>query len=141
MPVTFVFAIIFAVVTLIAGVVARGFRKGQENLAYSASMRDDYRLGKVWSYVIGGLFGFGTACLLIASSFNSVGTYDEGVTTSFGKVLSYDGPGPHWIAPWENMAVMDEAVQSSDYTTTVRLAQQQTANASIHLRWQILPAA
>lgn len=91
--------------------------------------------------------GFGAGFILLAglltliSSFNSVGTYDIGVTTNFGKVISYVGPGAHFIAPWNNMALMDESVQPSNETLTVRVAGQQTAQATVKLRWQLLPSA
>lgn len=133
----FVFTIILALATLVAlalGGVLVAASKGPEG-------DEDLMAGGIVSLVIGGFLALGTALALIFSSFNSVGTYDIGVTTSFGKVLSYVGPGAHWIAPWENMSLMDESVQSLDYGAKVRLAQQQTAQATVHLRVRVQPGA
>lgn len=140
MPATFIFAIIFGIITIIALLVGLAARHGQKTET-SAIAQEDARLVKLWSYTFTGFFGLLTGIMLIVSSFNSVGTYDIGVTTSFGRVLSYVGPGPHWIAPWENMSLMDESVQQTDETITVRVAGQQTAEAHVRLRWQLIPSA
>jgi regulator of protease activity HflC (stomatin/prohibitin superfamily) len=135
MPGLFIFAIILAVVGLLGvglyGAVklfapaddpdAKGFRRGA--------------MGFGMFFLVGALFA------TLASSFNSVGTYDIGVTTNFGKVISYVGPGAHWIAPWENMSLMDESVQTVNDTITVRVAGQQTAQATVRLRVQLVPSA
>lgn len=60
---------------------------------------------------------------------------------SNGRVISYVGPGPHWIAPWENMSLMDESVQTVDDSLVVRVAGQQTAQADVRLRVQLVPSA
>jgi regulator of protease activity HflC (stomatin/prohibitin superfamily) len=97
--------------------------------------------GAVGAFIVAAILGILGGSLVLASSFNSVGTYDIGVTTSFGKVLGYVSPGAHWIAPWENMALMDESVQPTDYTLTVRVAGQQTAQAEVKFRWQVQKGA
>lgn len=130
----FVFAIILGVITAICLVVGIGaFVLGGDD--------DDAKTLGAAGVVLGIIGAVGTVITVLACSFNSVGTYDIGVTTSFGKVLSYVGPGAHWIAPWENMVTVDESVQQLDDQLTVRVAGQQTAVADVRLRWQIVPSA
>jgi regulator of protease activity HflC (stomatin/prohibitin superfamily) len=139
MPGLFIFAIIFLVVAtigLLAAAAARHYAKGA-----SPTDQRDLSQAKWTAGIVGSVFLVGAALAVLFSSFNPVGTYDIGVTTSFGKVLSYVGPGAHFIAPWENMSLMDESVQQTDYTLTVRVAGQQTAKAEVKFRWQVLPAA
>jgi hypothetical protein len=90
---------------------------------------------------VGATFLVGAFLATMACSFNPVGTYDIGVTTSFGKVISYVGPGANWIPPWDNMSLMDESVQTVNDSLTVRVAGQQTAQATAKLRVQLVPSA
>jgi len=137
MPGLFIFAIILGVIAaacvLIGGLCWIGGSGDNGD--------EDIRSGGIVGVVIGVVLGIGTVICILASSFNSVGTYDIGVTTSFGRVLSYVGPGAHWIAPWDNMALMDESVQTVDDNLTVRVAGQQTAQAEVKLRVQLVPSA
>ena len=134
MPGLFIFAIGAGILFVLSGGIAV--------IAGLAGRNDDDAVGVA---IGAGLVS--VVCLLAAvlstifSSFNSVGTYDIGVTTSFGRVISYVGPGPHWIAPWENMVKVDESVQQTNDELTVRVAGQQTAVANVRLRWQIIPSA
>lgn len=137
MPGLFIFSIILGVIAL-ACIVIGGFCW----LAGSGSDgNEDVLSGGIFATAVGVFLGIGTVVCVLASSFNSVGTYDIGVTTSFGRVLSYVGPGAHWIAPWENMSLMDESVQTIDDSLTVRVAGQQTAQAEVKLRVQLQPKA
>lgn len=130
----FVFAIILGVITALCLVVGIG--------AFVLGKGDDDAVTLGFAGVIfGGIGLVGTLITVLACSFNSVGTYDIGVTTSFGRVISYVGPGAHWIAPWENMVTVDESVQQLNDNLTVRVAGQQTARADVKLRWQIIPSA
>lgn len=131
MPFLFVLAIIFAVIVVICVVAFIFLRGGDEDIASA----------RHWSAGLGAVFLVASFLAVIFSSFNSVGTYDIGVTTNFGKVISYVGPGAHFIAPWDNMVKVDESVQNTDDTLTVRVAGQQTATADVRLRWQIIPSA
>jgi len=133
MPVLFVVAIVLAVIAAACVVIG--------GLCFFGSDDVDIKGGGAVGAVIGVIVGVGAVIAMLASSFNSVGTYDIGVTTSFGKVLSYVGPGAHWVAPWENMALMDESVQTVDDSLTVRVAGQQTATAVVKLRVQLVPSA
>lgn len=129
MPLLFIFAIFCFAVLAVCVITAVACRK-------------DTQSGGFIGGVLVGIFALIGGCLsMIFSSFNSVGTYDIGVTTSFGRVISYVGPGPHWIAPWENMSLMDESVQTVDDSLTVRVAGQQTAQADVKLRVQLKPSA
>lgn len=132
----FIFAIVLGILALTAlliGIPVRAAGKRDDD--------DDMLFGGIAAIVIGIILLGGAGLSTLAASYNSVGTYDEGVVTSFGRVTGYAGPGIHWVAPWNRMALMDESVQSLDYTTTVRLAQQQTAKATVHLRFNIRPSA
>ena len=127
MPFLFIFAIFAFAVFLIALAVVVFGRENEDALAVGV--------------VVGVLALIAGVLSTVFSSFNAVGTYDIGVTTSFGKVQSYVGPGAHWIAPWDNMSLMDESVQTVDDTLTVRVAGQQTAQAEVKLRVQLVPSA
>ena len=141
MPALFVLAIFFAVITLACFGAAFALRKHKgEKDRLSGGMSDEAGFRAV-ALAVGGLFAVGTALAVFFSSFNSVGTYDIGVTTSFGKVISYVGPGAHFIPPYENMALMDESVQTTDDNLVVRVSGQQTAQADVKLRWQLVPSA
>lgn len=139
MPALFVLAILFAVITLLSfgTVAATKKHKDERDLGAMTGGAAAYVTG----WVTGGVFLVGTVLAVFFSSFNSVGTYDIGVTTSFGKVISYVGPGAHFIPPYENMALMDESVQTVDENLTVRVAGQQTAQADVKLRVQLIPSA
>ena len=134
MPGSFIVAIVAGVIFGICLLVAV--------IAGAASKSDPDAGGvAIGAGVIGAVFLVISVLATIFSSFNSVGTYDIGVTTSFGRVISYVGPGPHWIAPWENMSLMDESVQQTNDQLIVRVAGQQTAIADVKLRWQLIPGA
>lgn len=139
MPALFVLAILFAVITLLSfgTVAATRKHKDERDLGAMTGAAAAYVTG----WVLGGVFLLATVLSVFFSSFNSVGTYDIGVTTSFGKVISYVGPGAHFIPPYENMALMDESVQTVDENLTVRVAGQQTAQADVKLRVQLIPSA
>lgn len=132
MPGLFIFAILLAVVSVVAFAIFWLTRLTDDS---------DARSTGVAAAVVGVVLLVGAVITTLASSFNSVGTYDIGVTTNFGKVQSYVGPGAHFIAPWDKMSLVDESVQQTDDTLTVRVAGQQTAVADVKLRWQIIPSA
>jgi regulator of protease activity HflC (stomatin/prohibitin superfamily) len=127
MPLLFIFAIFMLVVFLIAVAVAVFGRNNEDLLA--------------GGIIIGAIAFIAFVLATVFSSFNAVGTYDIGVTTSFGRVVSYVGPGANWVPPWDNMTTVDESVQQTDDNITVRVAGQQTATADVKLRWQIVPSA
>lgn len=86
-----------------------------------------------------------TVLLVIASSWTVVSTQDIGIITSFGRPSGHLSAGLHFIAPWDSVTEMDEAVQITDYSgggcLTVRIADQQTACANVTIRWRIQPSA
>ena len=135
MPGLFVLAIIFAIIGVLAVAGYAAVKVlGDPHDADTASLR----------HVVAGfgaVFVLGAIVTTFASSFNSVGTYDIGVTTNFGKVISYVGPGAHFIPPWDNMAILDESTQPVNDTITVRVAGQQTAQIPVNLRVQLNPKA
>ncbi len=150
MPGTFIFAIITTVITLLAAVawrVARSAAKQLEAKPQRARLDDEnlasahsVRIGcKVAVYAFAGL----TALLVFLSSFSPVGTQNIGIVTSFGKPVGHVGNGAQWVAPWEQVTDMDEAIQVSDYEggscLTVRIADQQTACVNAKVRWRIQP--
>lgn len=138
MPGLFVFAILMFVIFVVAALVALFTRK-----SYKASKASRYET-KLTAPVAAAVAGVALLVAVLAtvfSSFNAVGTYDIGVTTSFGRVLGYVGPGAQWVAPWENVSLMDESVQQTDDVLIVRVAGQQTAKADVKLRWRLVPGA
>ena len=66
-----------------------------------------------------------------------------GVPQAFGTVSGAElGPGVHWTwQPWLSVTDIDETVQTTHYTGTIRIGGQQTAQANIRLKWQIRPQA
>ncbi len=135
MPGLFVFAIILAILGVL-GVAGYALVK----MLGDPHDEDTKFTGQLFAG-LGAFFFAGALICTFVSSFNSVGTYDIGVTTNFGKVISYVGPGAHFIPPWDNMVLVDESVQQTDDTLTVRVAGQQTAQAEVKLRWQVVPSA
>lgn len=141
MPALFVLAILFAVITLGCLITVYALRKHKGEKDRLTGGVSDEAAFRVIAWILAGVFLLATVLSVFFSSFNSVGTYDIGVTTSFGKVISYVGPGAHFIPPYENMALMDESVQTVDENLTVRVSGQQTAQADVKLRVQLIPRA
>jgi regulator of protease activity HflC (stomatin/prohibitin superfamily) len=77
----------------------------------------------------------------LVASWNPVGTQDTGIVTSFGEPVGHLSAGPHLTWPWEQVTPMDEAVQLTDDTFTVRIAGGQTAQATVQVRWQVAQQA
>lgn len=134
MPGSFIAAIVFAVIAgllVLAGIAIRLAGGGD----------DDAKFASATACVIGVLFAVVTVALAIASAWNPVPTQDIGIVTSFGQPVGHLGPGANWTAPWDQVTDMDEAVQLTDETFTVRIAGGQTAQATVQVRWQISPPA
>ncbi len=98
-------------------------------------------------FVVG---GFALALVfLIVSSYNPVGTKEEGVETSFGKTAGQLDNGPHLTWPWIKVHEMDAAIQTDTFggknadadCINVRIANQQTGCAYISFQWRIVPNA
>lgn len=87
--------------------------------------------------------------LMLVSSYNPVGTKEEGVETSFGKTAGQLGNGPHLTWPWIKVHEMDAAIQTDTFDgkkgdagcINVRIANQQTGCASVSFQWRIVPTA
>lgn len=150
MPGTFIFSFVTAVVTLllaaawrVAGAKAKALEAKPQRGRYDDEAIETahfVRIGsKVGTFAAAGLTGL----LVLVSSFNTVGTQNIGIVTSFGKPVGHVGNGAVWVAPWEQVTDMDEAIQVSDYEggncLTVRIADQQTACVNAKVRWRILP--
>lgn len=73
----------------------------------------------------------------------SVPVNTTGVPQAFGTVSGAQlGPGVHWTwQPWLTVTDIDETVQTTHYTGTIRIGGQQTAQANIRLKWQVRPQA
>lgn len=134
MPGTFIFAIIFAVVTGTALLAARVLKE--------PAKRDSELAGtRAGVFVLAGIFGALTVILTLLSSWNPVPTQDIGIVTSFGQPTGHLSAGAHFTAPWDQVTDMDEAVQVTDTVMTVKIAGQQIAKAPVAIRWQISAAA
>lgn len=134
MPGLMILAIVFAIIALVAGAGARAM-KG------AAARDDDAAAGRVALLVITGLMVFGVVATTFASSFNPVGTREEGVVTSFGRTVGHVGPGPNFTNPFDQVTDIDEAVQLTDETFTVRITGGQTAQATVQIRWRVAQGA
>lgn len=145
MPGTFLLAIITAVIAI--GCAAGRFAlKGAAARETAPRGRYDDPAPSVKTVrtgltVAAGAFAGLAVILVLLSSWNPVPTQDIGIVTSFGQPLGHLGAGANWTAPWEQVTQMDEAIQVTDSTFTVRIAGGQTAQATIQARWRISPAA
>lgn len=144
MPGTFLFAIIFALIAIVcagARLPAKSAYKASAD-ARTASRRpypdsDDLVPVPLILAVVAGFFGTLAVVLTIVSTWNPVPTQDIGIVTSFGQPTGHLGAGAHFTAPWDQVTDMDEAVQVTDTTMTVKIAGQQIAKAPVAIRWQI----
>ena len=112
---------------------------------------------RVWA-IIGGVLGiFLTGGLFLLSLFHSVPTKSVGVTTSYGKVIGTPyGPGAHMLAPWKNLNIVQDTIQSDNFSQvngsladtytnsgalgnciTVRLGGNQEGCADVQLQTQV----
>lgn len=146
MPAAFIFAIIFAVITLIALAVWK-FASTPEPAAPRSrydSSSDPVPVTKIAGWVAAG-FGALTALFVLVSAWTPVGTQNIGIETSFGRPVGHLDNGLHFIAPWDQVTQMDGAIQTDSYTgancINIRVAEQQTACASVSIRWRIRPDA
>jgi len=85
--------------------------------------------------------------VLIFSMINSVPVHSVGVVTAFGKINGDIRPGIHMLAPWDNVTVMDETIQTTQFygqpsqhgnCMQVRLGGQQLACLNITIKWQVM---
>ena len=123
----FVFTIILALlaaVTWLVVLLSRGVTAGSDEAFARACAK--------W---VAGILTLGTALALFFSSFNTIGTRDIGVVTSFGRLAGHVGPGPDFVAPWDSVTPIDDSYQLTDETFTVRIAGGQTAQATVLVRW------
>lgn len=144
MPGTFLFAIILAVIAIgcaVARVPAKSAAKAAAEARASARRPydDAPALVPVPAILLGvaAFFAALAVILTIVSTWNPVPTQDIGIVTSFGQPTGHLGAGAHFTAPWDQVTDMDEAVQVTDTTMTVKIAGQQIAKAPVAIRWQI----
>jgi regulator of protease activity HflC (stomatin/prohibitin superfamily) len=152
MPLLFIFAIMLAVLTAIAVIAWRLAARAVRNLTdaqRARNSRSDLWTVEQYRPLAGGAaagFAVLTVLFLLSSSFTTVPTQDIGIETSFGHPVGHLGNGAHFIAPWDQVTQMDEAIQVTDFTSQscqiqLRIADQQTACAKVAIRWRINPAA
>jgi regulator of protease activity HflC (stomatin/prohibitin superfamily) len=140
MPGTFIFAIITVVLAVIAALVTLATHSEKGKKDRTGEMSDGALVhGFALAFTL--FFGFLTGLLLLVSSFNTVGTRDIGIVTSFGRLDGHLSPGINWTAPWDNVTTIDDSYQLTDETFTVRIAGGQTAQATVQVRWNAVPAA
>lgn len=83
------------------------------------------------------------------TSFTTVPTKEVGVVTSFGKPVDYLPNGPHLVAPWQDVTIMDATIQTDTHNredgkafdvgcVKVRIAHQIVACANVYVKWQIV---
>lgn len=135
MPGTFIIAIIAAVFALTLFAAWRGMR--------GPAQRDSQLAASHTAAGVAAVVFAGVAVLMtLLSSWNPVPTQDIGIVTSFGQPVGHLSDGANWTAPWDQVTDMDEAIQVTDLTFTVRIAGGQTAQATIQARWRVsAPAA
>lgn len=136
MPGVFILALIFLIIVAVCAAVRRITKA--EALAHPKS---DAAGGRITATVIMWIFLFGAATALLASSVNFVGTQDIGIVTSFGAPVGHVSDGLDVQPPWDQVTDMDEANQVTDSSFLVRIADSQTATATVKIRWQVDPAA
>ena len=79
------------------------------------------------------------------STFTTVPTKDIGITTAFGAPTGYLTNGAHFKAPWEDVTLMDGAIQTDTHNKIpdhedcikVRIAHQIVACANTYVKWQV----
>lgn len=102
-------------------------------------------------WAAGVVAALGVVCVFV-SSYNPVGTKEEGILTSFGATAGHLSAGPHLTWPWLKLHQMDAAIQTDTFTDdnpsdgkcaaiAVRIANQQTGCASVSFQWRIQPNA
>jgi regulator of protease activity HflC (stomatin/prohibitin superfamily) len=116
-------------------------------MVWAIFAEDGYRwVGAVVAFVFI-MLGFG---VLLASTYNSVPTKSIAVITSYGKVVGKPlGPGVHWLAPWKQLHIIDETVQTTTFEVhgdnqgglPVRIGGQQEARLDITIQWRVQDAA
>lgn len=144
MPATFIFAIIFAVFALAAGVIWK-FTNPVPQTTSRTAYQDDPVPVKAISGIAACVLGGFAALFVLVSAWTPVGTQNIGIETSFGRPVGHLDNGLHFIAPWDQVTQMDGAIQTDSYTgancINIRVAEQQTACASVSIRRRIRPDA
>ena len=156
MPFWFYLAIFLALVAVVAGLVWFFGRRAAGSRPTPEPSRRPYERYPATSsdtipgYQIAGLVAVVAAvlaCLFtLISSWNQVGTQNVGIVTSFGRPVGDVGNGLHFLPPWDEVTEMDNAIQTDLYEgpgecIQVRIAEQQTACASVRIRWQMIQSA
>jgi regulator of protease activity HflC (stomatin/prohibitin superfamily) len=130
----FILGIILLLIAVICALVAVGAKVAKA----------DSEIVTGWS-VGAGVALLVTVIVIVIASFNSVGTQNIGVVTSFGRPSGELDNGVHWLAPWKGVVQIDGAIQTQTFENSaciqVRIGEQQTACADVILRWRIEPSA
>jgi len=151
-------ALVFAIILLLFGA-------GCFVAALVAMPKKDERgrlnYGRRWTMVAGSVFLVLVPVIFFFAGFNSVPTKSVGVVTSYGKVIGQPyGPGGHWMVPWKSLNIVQDTIQSDNfsqangsgadqqqpsgikgYCLSVRLAGLTQACLDVQLQTQVEPSA
>lgn len=123
MPILFITAMLFAVITVVA--VLYTFLAPNRRVAGFAAA----------------VLALVTVIVALGASITVVPTREVGVELSFGKPVRTLDNGIHWKAPWHRVVDMDGTIQIDDNLgdkrTEIRLGNQSTAFVQNSLRWSI----
>lgn len=129
----FILGIILLIITVICALVAAGAKLAKADTAIVAG----WGIGATAALAV-------TVLVMVIASFNTVGTQNIGVVTSFGRPSGEVDNGVHWVAPWKGITQIDGAIQTQTFENAscvqVRIGEQQTACADVIVRWRIVPA-
>lgn len=134
---------IFMVITGVLGVTA---------LISAAAARSESAGSRATTAAIGVLaILLSAGIIFFVQMLQTVPAQSIDILLSGGRPSGEIGPGWAWISPWQEVAQMDDSVQTEDYQVAdpssgnceilIRIANQQTACANIRLRVQLQPGA
>lgn len=150
----FIFLIVIALAAFAIAIGARrGAKKIRADRKENGARLGDVDPAKVRSLI--SVISFGTGILftlfavmsLISSVLVTVPTKEIGVVTQGGRPVGSLSNGWHMKAPWQNVTMMDAAIQTDTYAkgknncVNVRIAHQATACVDASIRWRIDPSA
>jgi regulator of protease activity HflC (stomatin/prohibitin superfamily) len=96
---------------------------------------------------VGLLFVVGTIGLTFARSYHPIPAGSVGVIYEFGKIVGQVGEGPQFIAPWQELVLVDIKVQRAEFRDgslgRIAAASLETQNVffNVTLNWRVSPDA
>lgn len=127
MPVSFILALIFAGIAVLAGLV------------WWRAIDEDVNSVSRGATIFGLVLAVG---LTLFSAINTVPTRNVGIVTSFNKPTGETtGPGLQWVAPWQKVDEWDASRQTFDHKSEkscvqVRIVGLQGACVEVQIEWQ-----